>query len=55
MVIDYLTERGVMDPRSLYESPFTDINSMGIDGLFESAEVIELLKIIEDVKNRTAA
>lgn len=55
MVIDYLTERGVMDPRSLYESPFTDINSMGIDGLFESAEVIELLQIIEDVKNRTAA
>lgn len=55
MVIDYLTERGVMDPRCLYESPFTDIDSMGVEGVFQSAEVVELLQIIDDVKKRTAA
>lgn len=27
MVIDYLTERGVMDPCTLYESPFTDLDN----------------------------
>ncbi|WP_306168645.1 DEAD/DEAH box helicase family protein [Halomonas sp. MMSF_3323] len=55
MVIDYLTERGVMDPRTLYESPFTDLDSMGIEGVFSSAEVVDLLSIIGDIKSRTAA
>lgn len=55
MVIDYLTERGVMDPRRLYESPFTDIDYMGVEGVFESAEVVELISILEDVRNRAAA
>ena len=55
MIIDYLTERGVMDPRSLYESPFTDFDSLGVEGVFESAEVIELIGIIEDFRKRAAA
>jgi type I restriction enzyme R subunit len=55
MVIDYLTERGIMEPGRLYESPFTDLNSMGVEGVFKSAEVIELIGIIEDVKNRAVA
>lgn len=55
MVIDYLTERGVMDPRSLYESPFTDLDYMGVEGIFDSAEVVELIDIIEDFRKRAAA
>jgi hypothetical protein len=30
-----------MDPRLLYESPFTDINPLGVDGLFGEGEVVE--------------
>ena len=26
LIVDYLTENGVMDPRRLYESPFTDMS-----------------------------
>jgi type I restriction enzyme R subunit len=55
MIIDYLTERGIMDPRSLYESPFTDIDALGVEGVFEKAEVIELIEIIEDFRKRAAA
>ena len=55
MIIDYLTERGIMDPRSLYESPFTDIDTLGVEGVFEGAEVIELIEIIEDFRRRAAA
>lgn len=55
MVIDYLTERGIMDPASLYESPFTDMNSMGVEGVFESAEVVELIDIIKEVQKRAVA
>jgi type I restriction enzyme R subunit len=55
MIIDYLTERGIMDPRLLYESPFTDLDAMGVEGVFESADVIELVGILEEVRKRAAA
>jgi hypothetical protein len=33
LVIDHLTARGVMDPSLLYESPFTDFDSKGVEGV----------------------
>lgn len=44
-----------MDPRLLYESPFTDIDPMGIAGLFHQPEVDEVVAILEDVGRRAAA
>lgn len=55
MVIDYLTERGVMDPRLLYESPFNDFDAMGVEGVFDNAGVVELIGILEEVRRRAAA
>lgn len=55
LVIDYLTDRGVMDPRSLYESPSTDLHSMGVEGLFDSGAVAELIAVLGDVRSRAAA
>ena len=33
MVIDHLTARGVMDPRLLYELPFTHLDPLGVAGV----------------------
>lgn len=55
MIIDYLTERGVMNPKLLYESPFTDLDVMGVEGIFKTADVIELVEILEEVQRRAAA
>ena len=55
MVIDHLTERGVMDPKLLYETPFTDFDSKGVDGVFEHADVLRLVGILRDIEPRTAA
>ncbi len=55
MVVDHLTERGVMDPKLLYETPFTDFDSKGVEGVFDHADVTRLVQILRDVEPRTAA
>ncbi|MBK9952466.1 MAG: DEAD/DEAH box helicase family protein [Candidatus Competibacteraceae bacterium] len=55
LIIDYLTECGVMDPRRLYESPFTDMDDQGINGVFPSADVKAILSLINDVRARAVA
>jgi type I restriction enzyme R subunit len=55
MMIDHLTARGIMDPRLLYESLFTDIDPLGIAGLFEEAEVTNIIGILGDVRDRAVA
>lgn len=55
LIIDHLTERGVMDPRLLYEAPYTDFDSNGVEGVFPRAEAQRLVKILREVEPRSAA
>lgn len=54
LIIDYLTESGSMEPGLLYESPFTNMDSAGVAGLFPTADVVELIGILRKV-GKTAA
>jgi len=55
LIIDYLTDRGVMDPRRLYESPFTDLDDQGISGVFPAEDVKALVRLLNDVRERAVA
>lgn len=55
LIINHLTEQGMMDKRRLYESPFTDIDDQGVSGLFQAGDVIALIYLLESVKGRAAA
>lgn len=55
LIINHLTAEGVMEARRLYESPFTDIDDQGVSGLFQSADVIALIHLLEEVKATAAA
>jgi hypothetical protein len=43
-----------MSAAQLYESPFTDFSPKGVEGLFGSEQVIELVGILNDIRNRAA-
>ena len=55
LIIDHLTERGAMDPRRLYESPFTDFDDQGVSGVFPQADVQRIVQVLNDVRGRAAA
>ncbi len=55
LIVDHLTERGAMDPRRLYESPFTDFDDQGVSGVFPQADVLKIVKVLNDVRGRAAA
>ena len=55
LIVDHLTEHGVMEAALLYESPFTDLTPHGPDGLFSSSQVDELLTAIEHVRQTAIA
>ncbi len=55
LIIDHLTECGILDPARLYESPFTDFDGLGVSGVFGAADVTQLVQIIRDVNARASA
>jgi type I restriction enzyme R subunit len=55
LIVDHLTEHGAMKPELLYESPFTDVNPQGPDGVFSSTQVDELIELLSQVRARSAA
>ena len=50
LMVNHLTEHGVMEAAMLYEPPFTDLTARGPDGLFSSVQVDELISVLEQVR-----
>ena len=55
LVVQYLTENGVMEPARLYESPFIDINDKGPEAIFLPARVDEMVRVLEGIRERAVA
>jgi type I restriction enzyme, R subunit len=45
-IIDLLTQQGVMNPRLLYEPPFTDFHRDGLDGVFGDDDADSIVAIV---------
>lgn len=50
LIVDHLTEHGVMEAAQLYESPFTDFSPQGPEGIFGAAELDALMNSLEAVR-----
>ena len=55
LIIEYLTKNGVMDPALLYEAPFTDYSSKGLDGVFPDSEAQGIVLILNSIHQTAVA
>lgn len=50
MIIDELTSNGIVEPRRLYESPYTDYAPTGIDVAFPREHVDAIVDTLQRIK-----
>jgi type I restriction enzyme R subunit len=55
LVVEELTQNGVMEPARLFESPYTDINAQGPLGVFPPATVTQIVQVLEGIRERAVA
>jgi type I restriction enzyme, R subunit len=55
LIIENLTQTGVMDPGQLYEPPFTGAHHHGIDGVFNDQDAGGIIAALAEVNKRAAA
>jgi type I restriction enzyme R subunit len=55
LIVDQLTEHGVMSAAALYESPFTDVAPQGPDDIFTADEVTRLVAVLDRVRATATA
>jgi type I restriction enzyme R subunit len=54
-IINFLTVKGTVDPAMLFESPFTDVSSDGISGLFDDELATKIISLLERVNENAVA
>lgn len=55
LVVQELTQNGVMEPDRLFEQPFTNLHSAGPMGIFPQATVLQIVHVLEVIRDRAAA
>jgi type I restriction enzyme R subunit len=55
LIVQELTQTGVMEAGRLFESPFTDVNAQGPLGVFPPAKVTQLVQVLDDIRIRAVA
>ncbi len=55
LIVNHLTEHGVMEAARLYESPFTDLTPQGPEALFSITEIDELIALLTSVRATAVA
>ncbi|MBA2938212.1 DEAD/DEAH box helicase family protein [Paenibacillus sp. CGMCC 1.16610] len=51
LIIEYLTKNGNLDPGKLMDEPFIHLHQEGVYGMFEEAEVDEIVQVVRYLQN----
>jgi type I restriction enzyme R subunit len=49
MIINFFSIKGVIEPSMLFEPPFTDIDTSGIMGVFDTEVSARIINLIEEI------
>ncbi|WP_031360987.1 type I restriction-modification enzyme R subunit C-terminal domain-containing protein [Caballeronia sordidicola] len=52
LIVQELTQSGVMDADRLFQSPFSDLNAQGPLGIFPSATVTQIVQVLTEIRER---
>ena len=55
LVVQELTQAGVMEPDRLFQSPFTDLHAQGPFGVFPPATVTAMVEVLAEIRQRAVA
>ncbi|MFM0168849.1 DEAD/DEAH box helicase family protein [Paraburkholderia sediminicola] len=55
LIVQELTQNGVMEADRLFESPFTDLNVQGPFGVFPQATVTQIVQVLSEIRERAVA
>jgi type I restriction enzyme R subunit len=55
LIVEELTQTGVMEAGRLFESPFTDVNAQGPLGVFPPAKVTQIVQVLDGIRERAVA
>ncbi|WP_218137044.1 type I restriction-modification enzyme R subunit C-terminal domain-containing protein [Paraburkholderia lycopersici] len=55
LIVQELTQNGVMEADRLFESPFTDLNVHGPFGVFPQATVTQIVQVLSEIRERAVA
>jgi type I restriction enzyme R subunit len=50
-IINFLSVKGIIEPAKLFDSPFTDINTSGIMGVFDVSTSTRIISLIEAINH----
>jgi len=54
LIVEELTQNGVVMPERLFESPFTDVNAQGPLALFPPTHVAHIVDVLKDIRSKAA-
>jgi type I restriction enzyme R subunit len=55
LIVEELTQSGVMAPDRLFQSPFTDVNAQGPLAVFSPAAVTRMVGVLDEISRRAVA
>lgn len=55
MIVDHLTDSGIVEPATFYESPFSDLNDMGLAGVLSKDQAVRIIDIVKEINSSAEA
>ena len=53
-IVDYLVKNGIMEPKAMFDTPFTHLHDEGLTGVFDDDQSENVVKLVKEVNSNAA-